>query len=254
MQHLLYDNRIYLGVNIDHVATLRQARKVNYPDPIHAALIAEQAGADLITLHPREDGRHIQKQDVIELKSRLQTRMNLEIAVTEEMLILAEQVKPEQCCLVPEKRTEITTEGGLDVVNNKNKIRDAIVRLQSFGTRVSLFIDDNFEQVTAAKEVGADDIEIHTGCYANARLHSKQQLQYLDNIRSAVNLGLELGLRVNAGHGLHYYNIEPIAGIIGISELNIGHAIIARAVLTGLDEAVRTMKSLMITSRKNCKN
>lgn len=241
---------VYLGVNIDHVATLRQARKTIYPDPIHAALVAEQAGADLITLHLREDRRHIQDQDVLDLKLRLKTKMNLEIATTQEMLDFAVKLQPEQVCLVPEKREEITTEGGLDVINNKQLISDAVARLQQAGIRVSLFIDSDYRQITAAKECMADDIEIHTGCYADAKLHSIEQERYLADINSAVDLGLELGLRVNAGHGLHYHNIQAIAAIEGISEFNIGHAIVARAILTGMDEAVSTMKNLILQARQ----
>lgn len=239
------NNNVLLGVNIDHVATLREARKINYPDPIYAALIAEEAGADLITLHLREDRRHIQDNDVLELKKRLKTKMNLEIAITDQMLRFATDVKPEQVCLVPEKREELTTEGGLDVVKHKSAITDAILRLQDAGIRVSLFVDDSMEQIIAAKECNADDVEIHTGCYANAKLHSEEQACYLSSLRSAVNLGIELGLKVNAGHGLHYHNVQSVAALPGISELNIGHAIVARAVMTGFHEAVSTMKNLI---------
>lgn len=243
------NNYIYLGVNIDHVATLRQARRINYPDPVHAALVAEQAGADLITVHLREDRRHIQDYDVLALKQQIKTRLNLEIAVEDSMLDFAIACKPEQCCLVPEKREEITTEGGLDVVKNYIKIKQAVAQLQQAGIRVSLFIDHDLEQIRAASDCGADDIEIHTGSYAMALLHSKHQFAILEEITIAVNLGLELGLRVNAGHGLHYHNVQPLAAIKGISELNIGHAIISRAVMTGLAESVATMKQLMIQAR-----
>jgi pyridoxine 5-phosphate synthase len=243
------DNFIYLGVNIDHVATLRQARRINYPDPLQAALIAEQAGADLITVHLREDRRHIQDQDVISLKQHIKTRLNLEIAAENSMLDFAVTHKPEQCCLVPEKREEITTEGGLDIIKNYAKIKQAVARLQQAGIRVSLFIDHDLDQIKAAADCGADDIEIHTGSYAAALLHSKDQFKLLEEIKTAVNVGLKLGLRINAGHGLHYHNVQALAAIEGISELNIGHAIIARAVITGLTEAVATMKNLMTQAR-----
>lgn len=241
--------KVLLGVNIDHVATLRETRKERYPDPIHAALLAEQAGADLITLHLREDRRHIQDQDVTDLKPRLKTKMNLEIAVTDEMLNFACQIQPEQVCLVPEKREELTTEGGLDILNNKGKIAEAVNRLNEVGIRVSLFVDPNYKQIDAAREVAAHDIEIHTGGYANLPLHSNKQLESLKTIMSSVQHGQELGLRVNAGHGLNYHNICPIAAIPGIAELNIGHAIIARAVFSGLESAVREMKELIYRSR-----
>lgn len=245
----MQQNPIYLGINVDHVATLREARKINYPDPLQAALIAEQAGADLITIHLREDRRHIQDYDVVNFNNIIKTRLNLEIAVEKEMLDIAVNVKPAQCCLVPEKRHEVTTEGGLDVIKNKSKITDAIAQLQQAGIRVSLFIDPIPEQIQAAKDCAADDIEIHTGCYSLQQLHSKEQYAELQKIQSAVNAGLEVGLRVNAGHGLHYHNVTEIAKINGLTELNIGHAIIARAVFTGLDEAVRTMKTLMLQAR-----
>lgn len=237
--------RVYLGVNVDHVATLREARKINYPDPVQAALIAEQAGADLITVHLREDRRHIQDEDVIDLKNRIKTKLNLEIAAIDEMVNFAVKYKPEQVCLVPEKREEVTTEGGLDVISNKKNITETIKKLQDAGIIVSLFIDPDYHQINAAKECNADDIEIHTGSYAHAPLHSKLQAKLLSDLHSSVNLGLELGLRVNAGHGLHYHNVQAVAGIPGVSELNIGHSIIARAVMTGLEESVRTMKNLI---------
>ena len=241
---------LYLGVNIDHIATLRQVRKINYPDPIFAALLAEQAGADFITAHLREDRRHIQDTDIIALQQQLITSLNLEIAAVEDMINFAIKVKPAQCCLVPEKRAELTTEGGLDVINNLAVIRDSVAKLQDAGIRVSLFIDPDHDQISAARECNADDIEIHTGCYAEAGLRSKQQQQHLEQIITSVNYGLELGLGVNAGHGLNYNNVQAIAAIPGLSELNIGHAIIARAVITGLDESVRTMKQLMISARE----
>lgn len=241
---------LYLGVNIDHIATLRQVRKINYPDPIFAALLAEQAGADFITAHLREDRRHIQDTDIIALQQQLKTSLNLEIAAVEDMINFAIKVKPAQCCLVPEKRAELTTEGGLDVINNLAVIRDSVAKLQDAGIRVSLFIDPDHDQISAARECNADDIEIHTGCYAEAGLRSKQQQQHLEQIITSVNYGLELGLGVNAGHGLNYNNVQAIAAIPGLSELNIGHAIVARAVITGLDESMRTMKQLMISARE----
>lgn len=241
-------NRIKLGVNIDHVATLRQARGTRYPDPIQAALVAEQAGADAVTLHLREDRRHIQERDVEMLKDILQTRMNLEMAVTEDMLAIATRVRPAECCLVPERREELTTEGGLDVAGQKGKIGEACRRLAHAGVRVSLFIDADPQQLEAAKAAGAPVVEIHTGHYANID-NPHQRHDELVRIQQAVEFGLELGLQVNAGHGLHYHNVQAIAALPGISELNIGHAIIARALFTGLDEAVREMKRLMSEAR-----
>lgn len=240
---------ILLGVNIDHVATIRQARGTRYPEPLQAALAAEQAGADAITLHLREDRRHIQDRDVNMLKQMLQTRMNLEMAVTEEMLTIASKVLPEDCCLVPERREELTTEGGLDVVGQLNKIKDACARLAKAGVRVSLFIDADEKQVQAAVECKAPVIEIHTGHYAEAKSHKTRQ-QELTRIVNAVNLGTSLGLQVNAGHGLDYHNVCEIAAIQDIRELNIGHAIIARAIFSGLHIAVQDMKQLMLTARQ----
>jgi pyridoxine 5-phosphate synthase len=240
---------IFLGVNIDHVATLRQSRGTRYPEPIQAALAAEQAGADSITLHLREDRRHIQDRDVEMLIGILQTRMNLEMAVTDEMLAIAERIKPADCCLVPERREELTTEGGLDVAGQQTRISEACARLAKVGVRVSLFIDADPEQVTAAAECGAPVIEIHTGHYADANSEAKQQ-QELNRIAQAVELGLETGLQINAGHGLHYHNVQAIAAIPGVRELNIGHAIIARSIFTGLPEAVREMKRLMSEARQ----
>jgi len=241
-------NPILLGVNIDHVATLRQARGTRYPDPIQAAMIAEQAGADAITLHLREDRRHIQERDVEMLKGILQTRMNLEMAVTEEMVAFAERMRPEEVCLVPERREELTTEGGLNVCGCFDAIQLATTRLKAKGTRVSLFIDADLNQIDAAKEAGAPVIEIHTGAYADADNKHAEEEEF-ERILLAVEHGNRVGLHVNAGHGLHYHNVEPIAAIGGIRELNIGHAIIARAVFTGLDEAVREMKALMRGAR-----
>jgi pyridoxine 5-phosphate synthase len=242
-----YDG-ILLGVNIDHVATLRQARGTRYPDPIQAAMAAEQAGADSITLHLREDRRHIQERDVFMLKDILLTRMNLEMAVTEEMLEIAARAQPADCCLVPERREELTTEGGLDVVGQKSRMADACARLAEAGIRVSLFIDADEAQVAAAQEVGAPVIEIHTGHYADAPAGAQCDAEY-ERILRAVEQGEALGLQVNAGHGLNYQNVKPIAAMPQVRELNIGHAIIARAVFSGLDEAVREMKTLMVDAR-----
>lgn len=242
---------ILLGVNIDHVATLRQARGTRYPDPIQAAIEAEQAGADAITLHLREDRRHIQERDVDMLKQILLTRMNLEMAVTDEMLVIAERLQPEDVCLVPERREELTTEGGLDVVGQLARVTEACERMREAKVRVSLFIDADLEQVEAAKHSGAPVIEIHTGHFADAS-NAKQQASELQRIVGAINHGLQLGLQVNAGHGLNYQNVGRIAGLPGISELNIGHAIIARAVFTGLQAAVKEMKQLMLQARLSC--
>jgi len=239
---------ILLGVNIDHVATLRQARGTRYPDPLQAAIEAEQAGADAITLHLREDRRHIQERDVVMLKDILLTRMNLEMAVTEEMLGIAARVKPEDCCLVPERREELTTEGGLDVVGHVQRVADACTRLAEAGVRVSLFIDPDLAQVEAAAVTGAPVIEIHTGHYADVSDRAARAQQY-ERIVAAITRGCELGLQVNAGHGLNYHNVAAIAALVEVKELNIGHAIIARAVFTGLGPAVREMKRLMVEAR-----
>ena len=238
---------IALGVNIDHVATLRQARRIDYPDPVHAALLAEQSGADSITLHLREDRRHIQDRDVTVLRGLLKTRMNLEMAVTTEMIRIAGEVLPQDCCLVPESREEVTTEGGLDIRAQGTRIEDACKALAAIGIRVSLFIDPDTAQIECARRVGAPVIELHTGTYANAT-GSARALE-LERVRSAASLAASLGLVVNAGHGLNYHNVEPIAAIPEIVELNIGHAIIARAVFDGLPRAVRDMKELMRAAR-----
>lgn len=241
--------RIQLGVNIDHIATLRQARGTRYPDPVQAALLAEEAGADGITLHLREDRRHIQERDVELIAAVINTRMNLEMAVTEEMIALAERLKPADVCLVPEKREELTTEGGLDVVAGRDAIASACERLKTAGCRVSLFIDPEPAQIQAAFEVGAPVIELHTGAYAQTT-GEPQQLEYA-RLAAASEFADELGLIVNAGHGLHYHNVEAIAAIPGIQELNIGHAIIARALFVGLKEAVAEMKRLMIAGQES---
>ncbi|MDH4275694.1 MAG: pyridoxine 5'-phosphate synthase [Gammaproteobacteria bacterium] len=239
---------ILLGVNIDHIATIRQARGTRYPDPVQAAIEAEQAGADAITLHLREDRRHIQERDVLALKDILQTRMNLEMAVTPQMLKFAAQVRPEECCLVPERREELTTEGGLDVRGQLDKVSDACAQLAAAGVRVSLFIDADPAQLEAAAQTGAPVIEIHTGHYAELT-DAQARADELARIRDAVALGERLGFYVNAGHGLHYHNVQPIAAIPGIRELNIGHAIVARAFFTGLQTAVREMRALMREAR-----
>ena len=247
---MLYaQNSIQLGVNIDHIATIRQARGTQYPDPIQAALIAETAGADGITLHLREDRRHIQDRDVYLLRDILQTKMNLEMAVTDEMLSIAEKVQPADVCLVPEKREELTTEGGLDVIGQKSKIAEAIARMDSAGVRTSLFIDADLEQIAVAAEIGAPVIEIHTGHYADANDPAAMNNEFL-KIKEAVIFGTQKGMVVNAGHGLHYHNVQPIAALLDVHELNIGHAIVARAVLAGLDESVREMKRLMVHARQ----
>lgn len=236
---------IYLGVNIDHIATIRQARKTRYPSVVEAALAAETAGADSITLHLREDRRHIQDEDVDILRRVLKTRMNLEMAVTEEMIGIAARVKPQDVCLVPEKREELTTEGGLDVAGQIDKIKDACARLKTAGIRVSLFIDADSRQLEAARECGAPVVEIHTGHYADLE-DPAAKIQELDRIRKAVSYGLGLGLTVNAGHGLTYHNVQPIAAISGVHELNIGHAIVAQAIFVGWEKAVAEMKRLMV--------
>ena len=238
-------NRILLGVNVDHVATLRQARGTRYPDPVQAAMMAEEAGADGITVHLREDRRHIQDRDVLVMSETLQTRMNLEMAVTDEMLAIAEKVKPAHCCLVPEKREELTTEGGLDVVGQRSRVRDAVNRLAAAGIEVSLFIDPEQNQIEAAKEVGAPVIEIHTGAFADATT-PEQELAELGRIQQGVKWGLDNQLVVNAGHGLHYHNVEPVAAIKGINELNIGHGLMARAMFVGMKQAVQEMLALML--------
>jgi pyridoxine 5-phosphate synthase len=242
------DSQILLGVNIDHVATLRQARGTPYPDPVEAAALAENSGADSITLHLREDRRHIQDRDVLVLRERLRTRMNLEMAVTPEMLAIAEKVRPQDCCLVPERREELTTEGGLDVAGQLSRVREACGRLAGAGVRVSLFIDADIEQVQAAADAGAPCIEIHTGHFADAADAGAQAAE-LVRITDAVAAGVAAGLQVNAGHGLHYGNVQAIAAMADVRELNIGHAIIARALFTGLEEAVAEMKRLMLDAR-----
>jgi pyridoxine 5-phosphate synthase len=238
---------IDLGVNIDHVATLRNARGTKYPDPIRAALLAEQAGADCITLHLREDRRHIKDADVLALAPQLMTRMNLEAAVTQEMIDFACRIKPADVCLVPEKRTEVTTEGGLDVVTHFNAVQAAVKQLQAEGIRVSLFIDADEAQIAATAEIGAPVIELHTGRYADSE--GAEQAAELERIERGVLYGVGKGLKVNAGHGLHYTNVQAIAAIRDISELNIGHAIVAHSVFVGWENAVREMKAIMVSTR-----
>jgi pyridoxine 5-phosphate synthase len=237
------NSRVLLGVNIDHVATLRQVRGTRYPDPVQAALLAEEAGADGITIHPREDRRHIQDRDVLLLRDTLQTKMNLEMAVTDAMLDFAEQIRPACVCLVPEKREELTTEGGLDVEGQEARIAKACERLAAIGAEVSLFIDPNKTQIDAAVRCGAPVVELHTGEYAEASGAAADAAFKV--LVEAVTYARKKGLVVNAGHGLNYHNTERVAAIAGINELNIGHAIIARAVFTGLKEAVRDMKTLI---------
>jgi pyridoxine 5-phosphate synthase len=238
-------SNILLGVNIDHVATLRQARGTDYPSPIDAALLAERSGADSITVHLREDRRHIQDHDIAALIESLQTRMNLEMAVSEEMVRIATRFGPADCCLVPENRAELTTEGGLNVKAQRRRIEDVCAELSGNGIRVSLFIDPEPEQLESSREVGAPVVELHTGAYADAQTPEKQALE-LERIKTATLYGVELGLDVHAGHGLHYENVKPVAAIAGIVELNIGHSIIARAVFDGLQHAVAEMKRLML--------
>jgi pyridoxine 5-phosphate synthase len=238
---------IRLGVNVDHVATVRQARRAQVPDPVEAALLAEKAGADGITVHLREDRRHIQERDVELLRERLKTKLNLEMAVTPAMAAFAETLRPDDACFVPEKREELTTEGGLDIVAHRRKIQDSVKRLQDRGIHVSLFVDPEEKQIETSKEVGADAVEVHTGTYCNAAGAEREKERR--TVASAVSLAHRLGLEVHAGHGLDYENVLPIAGIHEIVELNIGHSIIARAVVVGIEQAVREMKALLKKAR-----
>ncbi len=240
---------IFLGVNIDHVATLRQARGTPYPRPAEAAYIAERSGADSITVHLREDRRHIQDQDLDDINAVMRTHMNLEMAVTDEMIAIASRIAPSDVCLVPEKREELTTEGGLDVVSQVERVRSACEQLSESDIRVSLFIDPDKEQIDAALEAGAPVVELHTGAYAEE--DGKRQAAELQRIVEAARYGDEKGLVINAGHGLHYQNVKPIAAIPEIVELNIGHAIVARAVFDGLAGAVADMKRLMLEGRRD---
>jgi pyridoxine 5-phosphate synthase len=242
-----FPKAIELGINIDHVATVRQARRVSYPDPVHAALLAEQAGADNITLHLREDRRHIQDRDVRALRPLLQSRMNLEMGLTREMVDIAIEVRPQDCCLVPEKREEVTTEGGLDVAGDVDRVAQGVRQLAAAGIRVALFIAPDLAQVDAAKRAGAPVIELHTGTYAEST--GSARARELERLHSAAKRAASLGLEVHAGHGLTYHNVMPVAAIAEIVELNIGHCIIARAIFSGLDAAVRDMKTLMKEAR-----
>ena len=239
---------IKLGVNIDHVATLRQARRAPYPDPLYAALVAEQSGADSITLHLREDRRHIQDHDVRRMRAALQTRMNLEMAATDEMIVIAREVRPQDVCLVPEQRTEVTTEGGLDVAGQRARLRDCCAALREAGMRVSMFIDPDPEQIEAAHEIGAPVVELHTGAYAEAS--GEHQAKEFMRLVTGARHGAQVGLTVHAGHGLHYHNVQPVAAIPEIVELNIGHAIVARAVFAGMAAAVGEMQRLMVEARR----
>jgi pyridoxine 5-phosphate synthase len=241
-------SNIELGINIDHVATVRQARRAPYPDPVHAALLAEQAGADNITLHLREDRRHIQDRDVHALRPLLQTRMNLEMGLTNEMVEIALGVRPQDCCLVPEKREEITTEGGLEVAADVERVAAGVKKLSAAGIRVALFIAPDLAQIEAAKRSGAPVIELHTGTYAEAT--GSAQARELERLSTAAKRAASLGLEVHAGHGLTYNNVGPVAAISEIVELNIGHCIIARAIFTGLEAAVKDMKALMQDVRR----
>ena len=238
---------IQLGVNVDHIATLRQARGTTYPDPMQAADIARKAGADSITVHLREDRRHIQDYDVINIKDKVALPLNLEMAATDEMLQIALQVGPDECCLVPEKRQELTTEGGLEIVAQQAKLKNYIEQLKQHGIRVSLFIDADAAQIAAAQQVGADIVELHTGCYADCA--DAQAEAELNKIVAGAKLAHQLGLQVNAGHGLHYQNVQAIARIPEVVCLNIGHSIVARASMSGFHEAVFAMKQIMIKTR-----
>lgn len=240
-------NMLRLGVNVDHVATLRQARRIDVPDPVAAAMLAEKGGADGITVHLREDRRHIQERDVELLREKIETKLNLEMAVTEEMVRLAERFRPDDACFVPERREELTTEGGLNVLAHRAKIKEAAARLQSRGIRVSLFVDPEASQIEASREVGAHGVEIHTGRYCNA---SGDKPRELGEVASAATLAQRLGLEVHGGHGLNYHNVLPIGRIVEMVELNIGHSIVARAVMVGMEQAVREMKQLLVKARE----
>jgi pyridoxine 5-phosphate synthase len=238
---------LHLGVNVDHVATLRQARGTRYPDPLFAALIAEKAGADSITVHLREDRRHIQDRDVRLCQQALQTRVNLEMAATEEMVRIACEIAPTDCCLVPERRAEVTTEGGLDVVAQRSALEGMVKRLTEAGIRVSLFIDPDGQQIDASAAVGAPVVELHTGAYADS--HGPEQAREFNRVKQAAQYAASKGITVHAGHGLNYYNVQAISRIPEIVELNIGHAIVARAVIDGMAVAVADMKRLMLDAR-----
>jgi pyridoxine 5-phosphate synthase len=248
MQRTQRPGALALGVNIDHVATVRQARRARFPDPLLAALVAEQAGADSITLHLREDRRHIVDRDVERFAMSLTTHMNLEMAATDEMVAIATRIRPSDVCLVPEKRTEVTTEGGLDVIGGGAVLAGEVARLRDAGIRVSLFIDPDRAQIERAAQIGAPVIELHTGAYAEAE--GAARAQELERLAAAAKFAADLGIIVNAGHGLDYHNVQPVAALPEIAELNIGFAIIARAIFSGLDPAVREMKRLMMEARR----
>ena len=238
---------IRLGVNVDHVATVRQARGIDVPDPVEAALLAERGGADGITVHLREDRRHIQERDVELLRRKIETKLNLEMALNPEIVEIARRIRPDDVCLVPERREELTTEGGLDVISQKARIKEAVAKLQGDGIRVSLFVDPERLQIEASREVGAHGVEIHTGRYSNA---IESRARELEEVIAAASLARRLGLEVHGGHGLNYENVLPVARVPEIVELNIGHSIVARAILVGIEQAVREMKQLLIEARK----
>ena len=238
---------IRLGVNVDHVATVRQARGIDVPDPVEAALLAERGGADGITVHLREDRRHIQERDVELLRRKIGTKLNLEMALNPEIVEIARRIRPDDVCLVPERREELTTEGGLDVIGQKAGIKEAVAKLQGDGIRVSLFVDPERLQIEASRDVGAHGVEIHTGRYSNA---IESRARELEEVIAAASLARRLGLEVHGGHGLNYENVLPVARVPEIVELNIGHNIIARAILVGIEQAVREMKRLLIEARK----
>ncbi len=235
-----------LGVNVDHVATVRQARGIDVPDPVEAALLAERGGADGITVHLREDRRHIQERDVELLRRKIETKLNLEMALNPEIVEIARRIRPDDVCLVPERRAELTTEGGLDVIGQKAGIKEAVAKLHGDGIRVSLFVDPERLQIEVSREVGAHGVEIHTGRYSNA---IENRARELEEVIAAASLGHRLGLEVHGGHGLNYENVLPVARVPEIVELNIGHSIVARAILVGIEQAVREMKQLFIEAR-----
>ncbi len=248
MSNPMTNGAIRLGVNIDHIATVRQARGTGYPDPLFAAFQAAEAGADGITMHLREDRRHIQDRDVYRVREHVDCRLNLEMATTDEMVAIAEDLRPPDCCLVPERREELTTEGGLDVIAAGSRLGEVCPRLAAAGIQVSLFIDPDTAQIDAAAEAGAHAVEIHTGRYADAMSDAARR-QELEAVARAVKYGVDAGLYVHAGHGLHYDNVEPVAAMPGVRELNIGHAIVARALSVGLADAVAAMKAIMREAR-----
>ena len=245
MLHGSQNSRVLLGVNVDHIATIRQARLTSFPDPVMAAQLAEQAGADGITMHLREDRRHIQDADLFRAREVITTRLNFEMAATDEMIAIAKQVRPDYVCIVPEKREELTTEGGLNVFDNSSYLTSAIADIQASGVQVSLFVDPDNKALDQVAQIGANIVELHTGEYAEAKLGSIESDVQLARIAAAVNHGLSIGLQVNAGHGLNYHNTAGIASIAGVTELNIGHSIVSRALFSGWSEAVAEMKSII---------